>query len=81
MTRSMINVILADYQRIFRIGMASALAAEDDIRIVGSHNLLTSLCTDWNTCMLRYWSCRPRISLGLMRFAMSAIAGRPQFSC
>jgi DNA-binding NarL/FixJ family response regulator len=31
----MINVILADHQRIFRIGMASALAAEDDIRIVG----------------------------------------------
>ena len=31
----MINVILADHQKIFRIGMASALAAEDDIRIVG----------------------------------------------
>lgn len=31
----MINVILADHQRIFRIGMASALAAEEDIRIVG----------------------------------------------
>jgi DNA-binding NarL/FixJ family response regulator len=31
----MINVILADDQGIFRIGMASALAAEDDIRIVG----------------------------------------------
>jgi DNA-binding NarL/FixJ family response regulator len=31
----MINVILADHERIFRIGMASALAAEDDIRIVG----------------------------------------------
>lgn len=31
----MINVILADHQRIFRIGMATALAAEDDIRIVG----------------------------------------------
>lgn len=31
----MINVILADHERIFRVGMASALAAEDDIRIVG----------------------------------------------
>jgi DNA-binding NarL/FixJ family response regulator len=31
----MINVILADHERIFRIGMAAALAAEDDIRIVG----------------------------------------------
>ena len=31
----MINVILADHEKIFRIGMASALAAEDDIRIVG----------------------------------------------
>jgi len=31
----MINVVLADHERIFRIGMASALAAEDDIRIVG----------------------------------------------
>ena len=31
----MINVILADHERIFRIGLASALAAEDDIRIVG----------------------------------------------
>jgi DNA-binding NarL/FixJ family response regulator len=31
----MINVILADHQSVFRMGMASALAAEDDIRIVG----------------------------------------------
>jgi len=31
----MINIILADHQRIFRIGMASVLAAEDDFRIVG----------------------------------------------
>lgn len=31
----MISVILADHERIFRIGMASALAAEDDFRIVG----------------------------------------------
>ena len=29
------NVILADHETIFRIGMASALSAEDDIRIVG----------------------------------------------
>ena len=31
----MINVILADHQIVFRVGMASSLAAEDDIRIVG----------------------------------------------
>jgi DNA-binding NarL/FixJ family response regulator len=31
----MINVILADHQTVFRVGMASALATEDDIRIVG----------------------------------------------
>jgi DNA-binding NarL/FixJ family response regulator len=35
LNEGMINVILADHERIFRIGMASALAAEDDIRIVG----------------------------------------------
>jgi len=43
----MINVILADHQRIYRIGMAGALAAEDDIRIVGqptsTDQLLSSL--------------------------------------
>ena len=39
----MINVILADHQRIFRIGMASALAAEDDIRIVGQPHSLGQL--------------------------------------
>jgi DNA-binding NarL/FixJ family response regulator len=33
--QSMINVILAEHDRIFRIGMASVLAVEDDIRIVG----------------------------------------------
>lgn len=33
----MINVILADHERVFRVGMASVLAAEDDIRIVGQH--------------------------------------------
>jgi DNA-binding NarL/FixJ family response regulator len=42
-TRSMINVILADHQRIFRIGMASALAAEDDIRIVGQPQSVNQL--------------------------------------
>ena len=31
----MINLILADHERIFRIGMASALSTEDDIQIVG----------------------------------------------
>jgi DNA-binding NarL/FixJ family response regulator len=39
----MINVILADQLRIFRIGMAGALAAEDDIRIVGQPNSLEQL--------------------------------------
>ena len=39
----MINVILADHQRIFRIGMASALAAEDDIRIVGQPQSIDQL--------------------------------------
>ena len=34
----MIKVILADHERIFRVGMATALAAEDDIRIVGQPN-------------------------------------------
>jgi len=41
----MINVILADHQRIYRIGMASALAAEDDIRIIGQpHSIDQLLC-------------------------------------
>ena len=39
----MINVILADDQGIFRIGMASALAAEDDIRIVGQPHSIGQL--------------------------------------
>ena len=39
----MINVILADDQRIFRIGMASALASEDDIRIVGQPQSVNQL--------------------------------------
>ena len=39
----MINVILADHERIFRIGMASALAAEDDIRIVGQPQSIDQL--------------------------------------
>ena len=39
----MINVILADHQRVFRIGMASALAAEDDIRIVGQPHTVDQL--------------------------------------
>jgi len=39
----MIKVILADHQRIFRIGMASALAAEDDIRIVGQPHSVEQL--------------------------------------
>jgi DNA-binding NarL/FixJ family response regulator len=43
MSRNMINVILADHQRIFRIGMASALAAEDDIRIVGQPQSIDQL--------------------------------------
>jgi len=39
----MINVILADHQRIFRIGMASALAGEEDIRIVGQPHSIGQL--------------------------------------
>lgn len=39
----MINVILADHQRIYRIGMASALAAEDDIRIIGQPHSIAQL--------------------------------------
>jgi DNA-binding NarL/FixJ family response regulator len=39
----MINVILADHQRIFHIGMASTLATEDDIRIVGQPHTLDQL--------------------------------------
>ncbi len=30
----MINVILADHERVFRIGIASVLSSEDDIRVV-----------------------------------------------
>jgi DNA-binding NarL/FixJ family response regulator len=41
----MINVILADHERIYRIGMASALAAEDDIRIVGQPTTFPQLMT------------------------------------
>jgi DNA-binding NarL/FixJ family response regulator len=39
----MINVILADHQLVFRVGMASALAAEDDIRIVGQPRSIEQL--------------------------------------
>jgi DNA-binding NarL/FixJ family response regulator len=39
----MINVILADHQRIYRIGMASSLAAEDDIRIIGQPHSIEQL--------------------------------------
>lgn len=39
----MIKVILADHQRVFRIGMASALAAEEDIRIVGQPHSIHQL--------------------------------------
>jgi len=38
-----INVILADHQRVYRIGMAGALAAEDDIRIVGQPHSVAQL--------------------------------------
>jgi len=43
MSRSMIKVIIADHQRIFRIGMASALASEDDIRIVAQPQSIDQL--------------------------------------
>ena len=39
----MIKVILADHERIFRIGMAAALATEDDIRIVGQPSSVSQL--------------------------------------
>lgn len=39
----MINVILADHEKIFRIGIASALSAEDDIRIVGQPSTSSQL--------------------------------------
>jgi len=39
----MINVILADHLRIFRIGMASALASEEDIRVVGQPQSIQQL--------------------------------------
>ena len=39
----MINVILADHQAIFRIGLANALAVEDDIRIVGQPRSIDQL--------------------------------------
>ena len=51
----MINVILADHQRIYRIGMAAALAAEDDIRIIGqpcSIDQLFSALTKFRTHVL-----------------------------
>ena len=39
----MIKVILADHQRVFRIGMASTLASEDDMRIVGQPQSISQL--------------------------------------
>ncbi len=39
----MINVVLADHERIFRIGMASILGAEDDLRIVGQPSTVLQL--------------------------------------
>ncbi len=39
----MINVILADHEKIFCIGMASALSTEDDIRIVGQPSTASKL--------------------------------------
>jgi DNA-binding NarL/FixJ family response regulator len=39
----MIKVILADHQIVFRVGMASALASEDDIRIVGQPRSIEQL--------------------------------------
>jgi DNA-binding NarL/FixJ family response regulator len=39
----MINVVLADHERIFRIGMASILGAEDDLRIVGQPSTAAQL--------------------------------------
>jgi DNA-binding NarL/FixJ family response regulator len=43
----MIDVIIADHQELFRIGMAEALAVADDVRVVGqahsSEELVTTL--------------------------------------
>lgn len=39
----MINVILADHQRVFRVGMACALASDEEIRIVGQPSTLEQL--------------------------------------
>jgi DNA-binding NarL/FixJ family response regulator len=39
----MIKVILADHQIVFRVGMANALASEDDIRIVGQPRSIEQL--------------------------------------
>lgn len=39
----MINIILADHQIVFRVGMASALAAEDDMRIIGQPQSIEQL--------------------------------------
>jgi len=43
----MIDVVIADHQELFRVGMAEALAGADDVRIVGqahsSEELLTTL--------------------------------------
>lgn len=39
----MIKVVLADHERIFRIGIASALAVQDDIRIVGQPSSVAQL--------------------------------------
>lgn len=41
----MINVIVAEHQGIFRIGLASTLASEDDIRIVGLPQSVAQLMT------------------------------------
>jgi DNA-binding NarL/FixJ family response regulator len=43
LSNAMIKIILADHQRIFRIGTAAALAAEEDIRIVGQPHCLQQL--------------------------------------
>jgi DNA-binding NarL/FixJ family response regulator len=39
----MIDVIIADHQQVFRIGMSEVLGAEDDIRIVGKPESLKQL--------------------------------------
>jgi DNA-binding NarL/FixJ family response regulator len=45
----MIDIIIADHQEVFRIGMAEVLGAADDIRIVGKPESLKQLLNTLTT--------------------------------